>query len=46
MSVDQQQLVTIICMITEETGLKQWQVTNTVNLLQEGATVPFIARYR
>ncbi len=29
-----------------ETGLKDFQVTQTVALLEEGATVPFIARYR
>ncbi|MDA8412931.1 MAG: Tex family protein [Desulfobacteraceae bacterium] len=32
--------------IIEATGLKQFQVEQTVALLQEGATVPFIARYR
>ena len=26
--------------------LKKWQVENTVKLLEEGATVPFISRYR
>lgn len=30
----------------KETGLKQWQIENTVELLNNGATVPFIARYR
>ncbi len=33
----------IICI---ELGLKPNQVTNTIKLLDEGATVPFIARYR
>lgn len=46
MSVDQQQLASINSSIIEETGLKAFQVTNTIALLQEGATVPFIARYR
>ncbi|RQW76918.1 MAG: RNA-binding transcriptional accessory protein, partial [Geobacter sp.] len=32
--------------IIEETALKPSQVNNTVELLREGATVPFIARYR
>ncbi len=30
----------------EETGLKPFQVENTVALFHEGGTVPFIARYR
>ncbi|HBG72011.1 MAG: RNA-binding transcriptional accessory protein [Bacteroidetes bacterium GWF2_43_63] len=33
----------IICI---ELGLKPTQVANTIKLLEEGATVPFIARYR
>ncbi|MGL6066272.1 MAG: Tex-like N-terminal domain-containing protein [Cetobacterium sp.] len=32
--------------IVKETGLKVEQISNTVKLLDEGATVPFIARYR
>jgi uncharacterized protein len=36
----------IIPYIIEATGLKPLQVEHTVELLQEGATVPFIARYR
>ncbi len=32
--------------LTDETGLQKGQVEQTVALLQEGATVPFIARYR
>jgi uncharacterized protein len=32
--------------IVDETGLKQFQIANTIELLHEGATVPFIARYR
>ena len=46
MSVSQDQLTTIIHAIVSETSLTPQQVTNTVELLQEGATVPFIARYR
>jgi uncharacterized protein len=36
----------LITYIIEATGLKSFQVEHTVELLQEGATVPFIARYR
>ena len=32
--------------IANELGVRDFQVLNTINLLQEGATVPFIARYR
>ncbi|MGL5052604.1 MAG: Tex family protein [Cetobacterium sp.] len=37
---------TLFNRIAKETGLKVEQITNTVKLLDEGATVPFIARYR
>ena len=37
---------TTIRILVEETGLKIAQVKQTVALLDEGATVPFIARYR
>ncbi len=33
-------------LITERTGLKEKYVRQVVDLLQEGATVPFISRYR
>ncbi len=46
MGLNQQQLASIISIIIEETELKPFQVTNTISLLQEGGTVPFIARYR
>lgn len=36
----------IVQYIVEVTGLKPFQVNQTVSLLQEGSTVPFIARYR
>ncbi|MBQ2439987.1 MAG: RNA-binding transcriptional accessory protein [Muribaculaceae bacterium] len=36
----------IINIITKEFGLVLRNVKNTVNLLEEGATVPFISRYR
>jgi uncharacterized protein len=32
--------------ITAEFSLQLWQVTNVVSLLDEGATIPFLARYR
>jgi len=35
-----------IIQIANELGIRDFQVQNTVNLLTEGATVPFIARYR
>ncbi len=46
MSLSDIQSNRILCWITEESGLKQFQVENAVSLLKEGATVPFIARYR
>ncbi|MBK7175366.1 MAG: RNA-binding transcriptional accessory protein [Bacteroidales bacterium] len=35
-----------IKLIANELGVRDFQVINTINLLKEGATVPFIARYR
>ena len=32
--------------IADELGVAHWQVAAAVNLLDEGATVPFVARYR
>ena len=32
--------------ITEELGVKRWQVDAAVKLINEGNTIPFIARYR
>jgi uncharacterized protein len=46
MSISDGQLSTIITFIISETGLKPFQVEQTVTLLREGSTVPFIARYR
>ncbi len=40
------QLKPILTSIIQESGLKPFQVENTVTLLREGGTVPFIARYR
>ena len=36
----------IISSLTKMFGLQRWQVENTVNLIDEGNTIPFIARYR
>ena len=32
--------------ITEELGVKRWQVDAAVKLIDEGNTIPFISRYR
>ncbi len=32
--------------LASEFGLKPWQVENTVSLIDDGNTIPFIARYR
>ena len=32
--------------IAEELGVQQWQVGAAIGLLDDGATVPFVARYR
>ena len=36
----------IIKTISEELGVKYYQVENTIKLIDEGNTIPFIARYR
>ncbi len=36
----------ILSIIAKELSLNPWQVENTIALLDEGATVPFISRYR
>lgn len=36
----------IIQSLCNQFGLQHWQVENTVNLIDEGNTIPFIARYR
>ena len=46
MSPNENHVRRILSWLTEETGLRPFQVENTVALLREGATVPFIARYR
>ena len=32
--------------IAEELNIKEWQVEATIKLIDEGNTIPFIARYR
>jgi uncharacterized protein len=46
MSVADISLPLIIDWISAETGLRPLQIENTVALFRDGATVPFIARYR
>lgn len=35
-----------IKLVSERLGLHVWQVENTIRLLEDGATIPFISRYR
>lgn len=44
LTLEQQSI--ILRYIIDESGFHSWQVSQTVQLLQEGGTVPFIARYR
>lgn len=46
MALAPNQTLRILGYLIEETGCKSFQVENTVELFNEGATVPFIARYR
>ncbi|NJD90614.1 MAG: RNA-binding transcriptional accessory protein [Geobacter sp.] len=46
MALTAEQQSSILRYIIDETGFQPWQVAQTVTLLKEGATVPFIARYR
>ncbi|HEY6007845.1 MAG TPA: Tex family protein [Geobacteraceae bacterium] len=46
MTLTDEQLQKILSFIATETGLGAGPVANSVALLREGATVPFIARYR
>ena len=32
--------------IAKRLGIRDWQVENCVKLFEEGATIPFISRYR
>jgi protein Tex len=46
MKITDEQRSRILGWLAEETGFKAGQVDNTVRLIEEGGTVPFIARYR
>ncbi len=39
-------IMTIAQQLAQELELKQWQVDNTIALIDEGNTIPFISRYR
>ncbi|CAA6807347.1 MAG: Transcription accessory protein (S1 RNA-binding domain) [uncultured Sulfurovum sp.] len=36
----------LITLLTQKTSLQKNQITNILKLLDEGSTIPFIARYR
>lgn len=46
MALSSEQQQTILRYLIDETGFKAFQIEQTVSLLSEGGTVPFIARYR
>ena len=35
-----------ILLVAKKLGLHEWQVENTIRLMDGGATIPFISRYR
>src|SRR5664279_1761266 len=35
-----------ILLVAKKLGLNEWQVENTIRLMDDGATIPFISRYR
>lgn len=39
-------MIDIVKALSDELGIKEWQVKNTVDLIDGGNTIPFIARYR
>lgn len=39
-------MVDVISVIAKELNIREWQVKNTVELIDSGNTIPFIARYR
>ena len=41
-----ERIININQKVTEELGVKRWQVDAAVNLIDEGYTIPFISRYR
>ena len=36
----------IVKIIADELGVKEWQVEKTIELIDDGNTIPFISRYR
>lgn len=46
MAVVEEKIKTLVNVVADELSLKKNQVKNVIDLLQEGSTVPFIARYR
>jgi uncharacterized protein len=36
----------IIITLSQELNIKPWQIENTIELIDAGNTIPFIARYR
>ncbi|MBQ7490239.1 MAG: RNA-binding transcriptional accessory protein [Bacteroidales bacterium] len=40
------ELKNYIALIAKETGISEEQIKNTIELIESGATIPFIARYR
>lgn len=44
--IEGEDIMDILKVLTDELKLKPYQVKNTVELLDEGNTIPFIARYR
>ena len=45
-SIEKRIYMDIIVKLTEEFGVKKVQIEQAVKLIDEGNTVPFIARYR
>jgi uncharacterized protein len=41
-----EKMADIIKILTQELNVKEWQIKNTVDLIDAGNTIPFIARYR
>lgn len=46
LKMSRDRIAAIAACVIEETQLKPFQVENTIEMFDEGATVPFIARYR
>ena len=39
-------MMDFVAELSEQFNLKAWQLENVIKLLDEGNTIPFIARYR